>query len=550
MKTILTIDDEEMIRASMAAYLEGNGYRVLEAEGGRQGLELIRREHPDLVLVDLRMPDMDGTAVLAAMRQETPDIPAIVVSGTGVLEDALEAVRQGAWEYVTKPIGELATLLHAVESVLEKARLVRENKLHQETLEQQVRIRTQELEEAKDRAEAANRSKSEFLATMSHEIRTPLAGVLGMLQLLQRTSLSNEQQEYVDIGLASGKTLLSLIEDILSISQIEQGVFKHVEGPCDVLALVSSVAKAFELEIKAKGLTLEVSLDAVALPGVVADEARIRQILFNLVGNAVKFTDQGHIRIEAALARHQHENCRGTLAILVEDSGVGIPNDKLGLVFQPFTQVDGSYSRKFQGAGLGLYIVRRLLTLLGGSLCLESATGQGTACHLGIPLRLDACQEVAAAAPPLLTEVAGLRILLVEDECVNRLTGRRLLGKMGHQVVDVANGREALEALAGERFDLVLMDIQMPVMDGMEATRRIRADTSGAFDPHIPIIAMTAYAMNGDREKFLAGGMDGYASKPVDMAELTQAMSRAFLKTQDVSPSSSCAPGSSGVPSD
>ncbi|SDM71316.1 Signal transduction histidine kinase [Geoalkalibacter ferrihydriticus] len=378
-----------------------------------------------------------------------------------------------------------------------------------------------DLEEARRRAEAANRAKSEFLANMSHEIRTPMTAVLGMLELLQESALDAQQKECAEIAYSSGQNLLHLLNDILDVSRMDAGGLRICSEPLDLAELFDDSLALFRQSAQEKGLALRSHIAPEVPTLVMGDATRLRQVLFNLLGNAVKFTAQGQVRLSLESAAPCSDTGNIGLRLTVADTGVGIAPDMQKRIFDPFTQEDGTYQRRFQGSGLGLTIVQRLVDLMGGKIDLESAPGAGTrvSVNLALPVvpaeLLDAEPEAVAAAPG----GRPLRILLAEDNPVNRTLMVRVLAKRGHTVNCAVNGEEALRALAEKTFDLVVMDVQMPVMDGLAATRAIREDRSGAFDPHIPILALTAHAMSGDRESILAAGLDGYVAKPVDFNE-------------------------------
>ncbi len=388
------------------------------------------------------------------------------------------------------------------------------------------------LREAKDAAEEANRVKSEFLANMSHEIRTPLNGILGMMQLLRQGRLDEEQQRYVGFSITSAERLTRLLSDILDVSRIEAGKMTIFEAPFSVTGLVDSVVELFEVIARDKGLALDCAIHPDISPQLVGDEARVRQILFNLVGNALKYTDQGCVTVRISPI-HADAGLAGGVCMSVTDTGVGIPDRMLPGIFEPFRQVEGSHTRRYEGAGLGLTIVRRLVELMHGSIAVQSEAGRGTTVRVMLPLRAsDESSLPGSVQEDALAVEAGrsLRILLAEDEAINQLAMSSLLRKAGHDVTIAGNGQEALDILRHAVFDCVLMDVQMPVMGGIEATKIIRSSPELACGKDIPIIALTAHAMSGDRESFLQAGMDDYLPKPARMGELSAVLARIARK--------------------
>jgi PAS domain S-box-containing protein len=386
---------------------------------------------------------------------------------------------------------------------------------------------------AQQEAEAASQAKSQFLANMSHEMRTPLAGLVGMLDLMEETDLSGEQQKLFGLARSSADALQAVIGDILDFSKIEAGKLEIHSAPFNLKKVIDNTTGLMRFQAAQRDLYVRQEICDRIPDHLVGDASRVRQILLNLVGNAVKFTQTGGITVTAELDGDGVTTA--WIHLIVSDTGCGISAEDQKRIFDPFEQGDSTAARNHSGTGLGLAICTRLVERMGGKMWLHSQPGQGSAFHLSLPLPVAHAhkQSPEPGGGADRKDLPGaLRILLAEDNAINQLLARKLLARDGHEVTAVSNGREAVEAIETGRFDLVLMDVQMPEMDGLEATRTIRAMASGICD--VPIVAMTAHALSSDRDRCLEAGMDAFVTKPVRPEVLQQGIGEALAAREGI----------------
>jgi signal transduction histidine kinase len=533
---VLLVDDDALDRRLVGLVLvKAAGlirFNINYAQTLTEAIEKLAVPGFDIVLLDLNLPDSRGTETVQKVSQLVPDVPIVVLTGLDDEDAGLEAISGGAEDYLVKGSGLEYTLIKTIRYAIARKKSeanLRETKQQLEQMNAKLIKVTETATKMAAEADKANTAKSQFLANMSHEIRTPMNAIIGFGEVLSEESLTDEQKGYVKLILDSGRHLLGLINDILDFSKIEAGRIKAESVECNISELLANVDSLMLPSAKQKNLELAIICTPDVPQIIVTDPIRLRQCLVNLVSNAVKFTEKGSVKLTVQpLVKEQKQ----FIEFKVIDTGIGITPEKLDTIFDAFTQGDGSTTRKYGGTGLGLTITRQVANLMGGDVTVTSEVGKGSTFTLIVSVNVvsDGNQDARHSEELLnglhqenndLNGRFSGRVLVVEDSLTNQMLIKLMLEKLGFVVTIAEDGFQAIDAMNGQVFDLIFMDMQMPNMNGYDATKRIHN-----LGIKTPIIAMTGSITHEDEKKCIEVGCDEYVSKPIDRNHLLKVISK------------------------
>ena len=511
---ILIVDDRPENIIALEALLQRDDINIITTTRPNDALRIAWEQDIAIALVDVQMPEMDGFELVKILKDNPKTKDILVIFVTAISTDtkfALQGYESGAVDYLYKPLNPFVTAAK-VDAFIRFTRTQRDLRAkNQELIEFQ-----DKLIKAKEAAEQARKVKENFLANMSHEIRTPINGIIGITRLLQLTELNQEQKEMVDLLDVSSNSLLGVINDILDLSKIESGKFKIVRAATNVRSLCKDVVNILKIKAKDKGIALIMDIDSDVPDTIIADALRLNQILTNLMSNAIKFTIEGSVTLKVQVVERGEQDCMLKFAVI--DTGIGIAKENIDKIFETFEQAEDSTTLKFGGTGLGLSIVKQLAALKNGVLEVTSEESKGSTFSFSNRFELPEV-KISPTTLPVgedLRQLEGLKVLVAEDNAINQFLILRILKSWNIQAVMVENGEQALERLADEDFNMVLMDTFMPVLNGLEAIKLIRAGAIPGKEG-IPIITFSAAVMESDRQTALEAGANDILSKPFDI---------------------------------
>jgi signal transduction histidine kinase len=505
---ILIVDDVAINIDLMKSILQENNYLIASAKNGRSALAKTMANVFDLILLDIVLPDIDGFEVCRQIKANSMnrETPVIFLTAQRDEDSLVRGFRLGAVDYVLKPF--------SAEEL--RARV---------ELHISLKRAGEELKKARDIAEQAAKAKALFLANMSHEIRTPLNGIVGMIDILRQTNLDDQQREYLSIIDISSETLLMIINDILDFSKIEAGQISFERITFNIRNEVDDVYQVLGYSARQKSLDFSINIDSEVPESVIGDPFRLKQVLINLINNAIKFTKKGFVKVSVSLVSETGQ--KDAIRFEVQDTGIGISPANQQKLFKSFSQADTSTTRNFGGSGLGLAISKRLVQMMDGDMGVESEEGIGSTFWFTVSLDKAASEITVKEELKNEYKVRPLNILLAEDNTINQKVSIININKLGHQVQLAGNGEEAVQLFLRQTFDLILMDVHMPGMDGLEATREIRKIEKDRKTAHpVPIIAMTATIYEEDIRNFFEQGMNDYLGKPFKPVDLAQVIEK------------------------